>query len=539
MVAPGRRRPGAADRARRCRPAGWASRTPASSWPTPPARRGRAGLRRRRRRAARRTRSPPPSRCCAAGATWSARTRGRSPGVGRAAGAAAAAVVLADVPAAAGWRSARRGRRWRPRTGSCSLVRRAALRAGRRARRGPRPRCSRTSRWLRAVKRAGGAARSRTAPRWPTCRMYARGAELRDGYTQVAVGGVRLAGRRRGRRRRCCSLLGYVVPPLARAARLPGGSGRLRCRACAGGSLTARGAPAAGPGRTRWPTRCRWLLFGWLVARSLRAHRRRHADLEGTAAAVSRVVVVGAGVGGLAAAARLAAAGHEVTVCEQADVVGGKLGRLRAAHRRRHVPLRHRPVPADPAAGLRRPVRGDRRPLAAGLDLVSRSTRWSGTASPTAPGWTLRRDPACPPPGSDAAFGAGAAADWRRLWRARRADLGGGRGAVPGVAGRRRPRRWPRLAWRLGDLAHDRARPHAARAGCAATCATRGCGCCWTGTPPTPARTRAGRRPRSAAMPYVEQRSAAGTCAAGSARSPTSCSPGRRAGRRRSAPAPR
>jgi phytoene desaturase len=39
-------------------------------------------------------------------------------------------------------------------------------------------------------------------------------------------------------------------------------------------------------------------------------------------------VVVGAGVGGLAVAARLAAAGHRVTVCEQAPVVGGKLGVL-------------------------------------------------------------------------------------------------------------------------------------------------------------------------------------------------------------------
>ncbi|MEX0658176.1 MAG: phytoene desaturase family protein [Egibacteraceae bacterium] len=41
-----------------------------------------------------------------------------------------------------------------------------------------------------------------------------------------------------------------------------------------------------------------------------------------------RTVVVGAGVGGLAAAARLAAAGHTVTICEQAPAVGGKLGRL-------------------------------------------------------------------------------------------------------------------------------------------------------------------------------------------------------------------
>jgi len=39
-----------------------------------------------------------------------------------------------------------------------------------------------------------------------------------------------------------------------------------------------------------------------------------------------RVVVVGAGLGGLSAAARLAALGHEVTVCEQAPTIGGKLG---------------------------------------------------------------------------------------------------------------------------------------------------------------------------------------------------------------------
>ena len=43
---------------------------------------------------------------------------------------------------------------------------------------------------------------------------------------------------------------------------------------------------------------------------------------------MSRVVVVGAGMGGLAAAARLASLGHEVTVCERSTDVGGKLGRL-------------------------------------------------------------------------------------------------------------------------------------------------------------------------------------------------------------------
>jgi phytoene desaturase len=43
---------------------------------------------------------------------------------------------------------------------------------------------------------------------------------------------------------------------------------------------------------------------------------------------MARVAVIGAGVGGLAAAARLAAAGHNVTVFEQSQTYGGKAGSL-------------------------------------------------------------------------------------------------------------------------------------------------------------------------------------------------------------------
>ena len=41
---------------------------------------------------------------------------------------------------------------------------------------------------------------------------------------------------------------------------------------------------------------------------------------------MARVVVVGAGMGGLAVAARLARLRHDVTLLEQAPIVGGKLG---------------------------------------------------------------------------------------------------------------------------------------------------------------------------------------------------------------------
>jgi phytoene dehydrogenase-like protein len=44
---------------------------------------------------------------------------------------------------------------------------------------------------------------------------------------------------------------------------------------------------------------------------------------------MARIVIIGAGISGLAAAARLATVGHRVTVCEAAGTYGGMLGQLR------------------------------------------------------------------------------------------------------------------------------------------------------------------------------------------------------------------
>jgi phytoene desaturase len=46
---------------------------------------------------------------------------------------------------------------------------------------------------------------------------------------------------------------------------------------------------------------------------------------------MAAVVVIGAGMGGLAVAARLGARGHQVTICEQSERIGGKLGRFEQA----------------------------------------------------------------------------------------------------------------------------------------------------------------------------------------------------------------
>ena len=123
---------------------------------------------------------------------------------------------------------------------------------------------------------------------------------------------------------------------------------------------------------------------------------------------MSRVVVIGAGLGGLASAARLAAAGHDVEVHEAADMVGGKLGVVErdgftfdtgpslltmpgllddlfaATGGPADLPV----TPVDPAGDLR---------FADGTHLL------------------LPHDPARVPAAIDAALGAGAGAAWLRL----------------------------------------------------------------------------------------------------------------------------
>jgi phytoene desaturase len=127
---------------------------------------------------------------------------------------------------------------------------------------------------------------------------------------------------------------------------------------------------------------------------------------------VARAVVIGAGLGGLAAAARLAALGHTVTVVERADTVGGKLGRFT---RDRHA------FDTGPSLLTMPGLLGDLftatgAPLADSLDLVQLdpavSYRFADGARLTVPG---RFDAV--PGALDAALGDGAGAQWSGLMR--------------------------------------------------------------------------------------------------------------------------
>ncbi|GAB1645979.1 phytoene desaturase family protein [Krasilnikovia sp. MM14-A1259] len=153
---------------------------------------------------------------------------------------------------------------------------------------------------------------------------------------------------------------------------------------------------------------------------------------------MSRVVVIGAGVGGLAVAARLAAAGHDVVVHERSETVGGKLGRY---ERDGFVfdtgpsllTLPH--VFADLSLDLA--------PVA--LDPVVRHVFADGTVLDSASDPEVFRERIA------VALGAQAAADWDRFWRrARRIWRASWRSVLP------RPVSAASLAalsWRVTDLA--------------------------------------------------------------------------------------
>ncbi|MGN9808719.1 phytoene desaturase family protein [Micromonospora sp. BQ11] len=167
---------------------------------------------------------------------------------------------------------------------------------------------------------------------------------------------------------------------------------------------------------------------------------------------MARIVVVGAGVGGLATAARLAATGHEVTVFERADTVGGKLGRY--SH---DTPAGVFHFDTGPSLLTLPDVFHDLfeatgAKLDEYLDLVPLDTIVRHVFPDGGPTLDSCADPAEFTARIGAAFGDRSAADWRRLWRrAERVWAASHRDILRRAIDS--PRDLAALAWRLGDLA--------------------------------------------------------------------------------------
>jgi phytoene dehydrogenase-like protein len=166
---------------------------------------------------------------------------------------------------------------------------------------------------------------------------------------------------------------------------------------------------------------------------------------------VSRVAVIGAGVAGLAVAARLGAAGHRVTLFESAAVVGGKLGRYEQTGPAGTFRFDTGPslltlpqVFAElfAATGARLADELELVPL----DPVVRHVFADGTVLDSSP------DPTEFTERIAAALGPGAADDWRVLWR-RAARVWDASWRDVLTAPLDSPRSLLRLAWRVGDLA--------------------------------------------------------------------------------------
>ncbi len=134
---------------------------------------------------------------------------------------------------------------------------------------------------------------------------------------------------------------------------------------------------------------------------------------------MARVAVVGAGLGGLAAAARLAAQGHAVTVLERSEQVGGKLGLLAVDG---HA-FDTGPSLVTLPSVYRDLFAATGGPLEDAVDLVrldpAVAYRFADGTRLSFPG-----EPAAVPGALDAALGAGAGAQWsalmaraERMWR--------------------------------------------------------------------------------------------------------------------------
>lgn len=131
---------------------------------------------------------------------------------------------------------------------------------------------------------------------------------------------------------------------------------------------------------------------------------------------MSQVVVIGGGVGGLSAAARLAAGGHQVTLCEQAPVVGGKLGTHEVRRPEGTFRFDTGPSLLTLPSVLEELFRETGDPLESVLDLVpldpvARCRFADGTRLDVCSDHRLlcRR--------LDEALGGSAGADWHRLWQ--------------------------------------------------------------------------------------------------------------------------
>lgn len=180
---------------------------------------------------------------------------------------------------------------------------------------------------------------------------------------------------------------------------------------------------------------------------------------------MSRVVVIGAGVGGLATAIRLAHSGHDVTVIEQADTVGGKLARWSRQTTEGEFTFDTGPSLLTLPQVFADLFDSTGEPLEKMLDLVELdpvvrhrfpgvdATSVTGAPEPAPAAWLDScADPVRFTERIGAALGEPAAQDWQRVWRrAQRIWDASWRDILRREVGS--PLAVARLAYRLGDLA--------------------------------------------------------------------------------------